>query len=370
MTGEIHLIQGGDLPVLACAGRDTLSCRCGQMLVTGYDPAQLLRVGIQCAACGAVTVTPSLPEGRLPPPAVSILPPATEPLAETVILKSGSVLIGQAEMGRVWDTMQPHPPASSQYRMSVERLDEVAALYERAVGFKLPEARDIRDHALGWAVGYLRSLTADTRSWAGLATPLSRVAAVHVAGFAHFAQTWSRHPLFPAMASYVAVHGGTLHGLAPFAVAHCLTMMGNQTAFSPDAVERVALIAGDSAVPVWVEAFDRFEYPSGEEWTPETIQAAVNQVVAGAIGRINRNHPGVLVFSAGISAKSEFDDTLIRAVGAAVETHGRKNRGLMAAGVVVLRIQPATDADTVRFGYALFPAPNRRYEGETALRLG
>lgn len=370
MTEQVHLIQAGELPVLACAGRETLFCRCGQVLATGYDPAQLLGVGIQCAACQAVTVTPPLPDGHLPPPAVSILPPATEPLIETVIVKSGFVLIGQAEMARVWDTMQPHPPARSECRVSAERLDEIVALYERLVGLPLPMAGDIRDHALGWAVAYLRGLVADARTWAGLTTPLSRVAAVHVAGFAHFAETWSRHPLFPAMASYVAARGGTLHALAPFAAAHCLTMMRNQVAFAPDAVERVALIAGDSTVPVWVEAFDRFEYPSGEEWTPESIQATVDGIVGGAIGRINRNHPGVLLLSAGISAKSAFDDTLIRAVGAAVEAHGRKNRGLMAAGIVMLRIQPATDADTVRFGYALFPAPSRRYQGETALRLG
>jgi hypothetical protein len=59
-----------------------------------------------------------------------------------------------------------------------------------------------------------------------------------------------------------------------------------------------------------------------------------------------------------------FDEALIEAVTAAVQSIGRKNRGLMAVAPIVLRMQGMPDPHAVRFGYGLFPVPNRHYRGE------
>ena len=72
MTSDVHFVQGGDEPILAGAGAGTLSCACGNTLVSGYDQQRVLGIGLQCARCGAVTVTPPLPAGITPPSATIV----------------------------------------------------------------------------------------------------------------------------------------------------------------------------------------------------------------------------------------------------------------------------------------------------------
>ncbi len=59
-----------------------------------------------------------------------------------------------------------------------------------------------------------------------------------------------------------------------------------------------------------------------------------------------------------------FDEALIQAVQAVMQVIGKRHRGLMAAGPIVLRLLPGPDAHAVQFGYGLFPVENRHYRGE------
>ncbi len=131
-------------------------------------------------------------------------------------------------------------------------------------------------------------------------------AVCHVAGFLHFVATWSQHPLFPAMVATAGDRGFSLHGLALFAAAHSLAMMRNRIGF--------------------------------------------------------QRNPGLLLLSPG-AALPGYDEALIEAVQFAVQSLGRKNRGLMGVAPIVLRLQALPDPHTVRFGYGLFPVVNRHYSG-------
>ena len=95
----------------------------------------------------------------------------------------------------------------------------------------------------------------------------------------------------------------------------------------------------------------------------------MSEVIGAAQGRINLRNPGLLLISPG-SALGGFDEALIEAVGVAVAAHGRKNRGLMAAPVVTLRLQAVPEPQAIRFGYGFFPLLNRHYRGENQLRTG
>lgn len=376
MTAEPNFVQACEGPVFAGPGDGTLACACGQVLIKGYDPDRFLGVAIRCGQCAEVTATPPLPAGRSPPSAVVVAETIAEPRTATTTLPANVHIVGRIEYERIAALYLPHTPTDNVYRITPDLLAEVAAAHEAAAGAKLPDwvasiedpFAGSTDHALAWAVAHLRErLRAD--SWASRESAATSAAATNVAAFLHFVRTWSHHPLFPAMAATAAERGFSLHGLAPFAAAHCLTAQGNRIGFPtpkevPGRIGFIYVAAGPSdMVAVHPEVFDRFEYPYGRAWDPAALQAAVAEVVLRAQGRINLKNPGVLLLSPGV-ALGGYDEALIEAVKAAVQSAGRKNRGLMAVAPIVLRMQDTPDPHAVRFGYGLFPVLNRHYRGE------
>jgi hypothetical protein len=365
VTEETHFVQAGDGPVLVGAGVGSLVCSCGQVLIQGYEPARFLGIGVQCGRCGAATSTPELPAGDLPPRSAIVAAPSAEPRTAAMTVRPGVSVVGQAEMGRLQALFQPVSP-DHVYRISPALLDQT----EAAFGGSLAAAAG--DHPLGSAVRFLRGIMA---SGVRLADAPTAAALVQVIGFLHFVATWSRHPLFPAMMATAGDRGFDLHGLTPFAAAHCLMMMGNRVRFPeplgyPGRIEGFDLVTGAaSTVGVNVEVFDRFEYPAGWQWDPTSLLTAVSEVLAGAQGRINLRNPGLLVLSPGV-ALGGFDEALIVAVKDAMSALGRRNRGLMAVAPVVLRLQALPDLGSVRFGYGIFPITNRHYRGESLVGTG
>jgi hypothetical protein len=192
-------------------------------------------------------------------------------------------------------------------------------------------------------------------------------------GFLHFVATWPRHPLLPAMAATAAERGFSLHGLAPFAAAHCLMLMGNRVrlpepAGSPGKIDGFQLVNDpNDPVGAHIAVFDRFEFPFGRACDNTGLRAAVSEMLAAAQGRINLRNPGLLVLSPG-TALAGYDEALIEAMKAAVQSQGRKNRGLLAVAAMILRLQLLADPHSVRFCYGFFPVGNRHYSG-TAIRL-
>jgi hypothetical protein len=374
---ETHFVQACDGPVFIGSGTGTLACPCGQTLIEGYDPPRFLAIGLQCGRCAAVTATPGLPQGTSPPFAVVVAEPIAEPRTSTTTLPPSAYVIGRVEYDRIATLYAPKTPEDSVYQITPALLDYVAAAFERCFETPLPDvapAADdpfagIREHALGWAVAHLRGRMR-AESWACRDSAATSAAATHVAGFLHFLRTWSHHPLFPAMAATAAERGFSLHGLAPFAAAHCLTMQGNRVGFPtpsgfPGRIEHLLVATGPTeTVTGHVEVFDRFEYPYGQPWDAAGLRAAVSDIVLASQSRINLKNPGLLLLSPGV-ALGNFDETLIQAVQAAVQAVGRKNRGLMAVAPMVLRMQGLPDPHALRFGYGLFPVLNRHYRGES-----
>lgn len=275
---------------------------------------------------------------------------------------------------------QPTPPDGI-YQISASLLDEAEMVFQTQTGGPLPSMAasrsdpfsGLRDHALGWAVGRLRDRVA-ADAWACMEDAPTSNAVTHVAGFLHFVTTWSHHPLFPAMLATAADRGFSLHGLAPFAAAHCLTMMGNQIAFPepqgyPGRIGGFLMATKAGSVSVHFQTFDRFEYPFGHPWDHASLRAAVTEVMSAAQSRINLRNPGALILSPG-TALNGFDDALTDAIKAAMPVEGRRNRGLMTVAPVVLRLQPLQDPHAIRFGYGCFPTVNKYYRLDPATRTG
>jgi hypothetical protein len=382
VTAEVHFVQGGETPVLVGAGNGTLACTCGSVLIERFQAEQFLCVGIRCGRCGTVTATAALPEGAVLLPGLIAAEPSETKRTGAMTVPPQVALVGRAEMDRLGTLFRPRTPSDTTYVVSPALLDRVAAAFERHGGGALPAMADdpadpfagLREHALGWAVAHLRRRLRD-EAWSCMADAPSANAVTHVAGFLHFVATWSHHPLFATMAATADDRGCSLHGLALFAAAHSLAMAGNRVGFQapagyPPRLDGFDLATGPiETVRVHLEVFDRFEFPFGRPWDAAGLQDAVAETVSAAQGRINLRNPGLLLLSPG-SALAGFDEALIAAVQAAVQSLGRKNRGLMGVAPIVLRLQALPDPHAVRFGYGLFPVRNRHYSGGGSAQMG
>ncbi|HET6606627.1 MAG TPA: hypothetical protein VFG62_08165 [Rhodopila sp.] len=371
-----HFVQVGDAPVFIGTGVGTLACTCGRALIERYAPDRFVGIAIACGACGAVTETPALPAGTMPPTPVVVADAASESSSFATAVASSAALIGRAEMDRITGLYRPRTPTNNVYAISGAFLDETASIFERLTGGGLPAvstdfAEGLAQHALAWSIQHLRErLRSD--AWACLEDPASSVASVTVTGFRHFEATWSHHPLFPAMVATAADRGFSAHGLALFAAAHGLLQQNNRVGFPTPSetagrINYVRLATGPSqSIPVMVKVFDQFEVPWGRPWTPDNLRVAAQEAIESEQGRINPRNPGMLLLSPG-TAMAGFDEALIRAVQAAMQAVGRRHRGLTAVGLIVLRLLPGPDAHAVQFGFGLFPVKNRHYRGEIGL---
>jgi hypothetical protein len=352
------------------------------VLIERFQAEQFLGVGIRCGRCGTVTTTAALPEGAMLLPGLIAAEPSETPRTGAMTVPAQVVLAGRAEMERLGTMFRPRTPADTTYLVSPDLLDQVEAALERHGGGALPSVADdpadpfagLRDHALGWAVRHLRRRLRD-EAWSCMAEQPTANAVTHVAGFLHFVATWSHHPLFSTMAATAGDRGFSLHGLALFAAAHSLAMAGNRVGFPapagyPPRLEGFDLATGPiETVRVHLDVFDRFEFPFGRRWDVDSLQVAVAEAVGAAQGRINLRNPGLLLLSPG-TALGGFDEALIAAVQASVQSLGRKNRGLMGVAPIVLRLQALPDPHAVRFGYGLFPVRNRHYSGGGPAQMG
>jgi len=363
-------------------GQGVLDCRCGNRLVDAYEPGNLLDITLQCGRCGALTTTPKLADPSRPPVALVVAEPVREPRIAVAEIIQGGALISRAEMERVGALFRPHTPPDWAYHIDAALLERVEAAYQHATSHALPACAvseadpfaGMRDHAVAWAVEHLRACMSRAGGWradAGIPTP---IAVASVTSFLHFCDTWSQHPLFPAMVAGAAFRKFSSHGLVPFAAAHCAVMMGNRINFVPEGVPPAlhgfnVTTGSPDVVPVRIEIFDRFEVPFGQGWNAASLRAAVADRIAASAARINPRHHGMLLFSPG-TALAGFDEALIEAVRDVVQAQGRRHRGLLAVAPMVLRLQQMPDPHTVRLCYGFFPIANRHFEGDTVLQSG
>jgi hypothetical protein len=382
-----HFIQVGERPALIGNGPDDLLCGCGRsVLVKGYLPANLLAIDIRCGHCNAVTTTPGLPDGASPPFAVIPVRRTEEPLPRPATVARLSALASQEEIDRLSRLYTPRTPPNDLCIIDTPTLDEVAADYDRCTDGRLHadlaevgatstlRTAGIKTHPLAWAIRHLRSAQLEPR-WRCIESDEASVATTIVAAFRHFSYCWSHHPLFGIMAATVADQGFSLHALAQFGAAKCLADAGNRIAFPApaDPSGRLAnffiAVGPSDRLAVIVEPFDRFEWPTGGQWTPASLRAAAANAIAASQAKINPRRPGFLVLSAGAAA-SAFDQPFVEAIGHANQVHGRRHRGVGAICAILPRITATEGANVVFFKYAFYPVPNRHFVGDVIPRIG
>ena len=374
-----HFVQAAGRPIFIGQGTGVLTCRCGQSeLVRGYDPKNFLAVDVQCASCGTVTTTPGLSALNAPPAVVIPLERTAETPPEGATLSPGQVLAGREELDRLMHIYQPRGPVSDSVSVTADWLDSIGADYDRLTGGLLEthihevavaEAAKplsgLARHKLAWSLHTLRIATMDP-DWTCWGTAPASVATATASAFRYFTDCWSHHPLFPEMAAAVADTGFSLHGMALFATAKALSDSGNRIAFLPprDGSGRVkdfAIAMGPTdRLTCVVDTFDRYEWPAMRDWTFAELRAAVLDRLLASKGRIHQKRPGMVILSPG-PTRETIEQPLVDAIFATFHTHGRRYRHVSALSVILAKIMPTQDRDTVRFGYSFLPVANPKH---------
>jgi hypothetical protein len=369
-----HYAQTSGIPAITGAGFGVFGCACGQsMLIAGYEPRNFLGIAIRCAACGRISETPGLDPGAAPPPSVTLVergaasPPAT--------ITADTVLISREEMERLATLYQPRSTETDSHLIGDALLDDVEFQQRRWSGESLdPAPQGYKEQPLAWAVAHFRRRLREP-DWTSFEDDTDMVAVTVIAAFRDLFASWVHHPLFGAMVGTAAPQGFSLHAMAIFGAAKSLASAGNRIGFVPTEGPKPRIISfrvvlsEQDQMSVAVSRFDRFEWPNANLATPQSVRAAVIEAIASVQGSINRLRPGILVLSSGASEGS-FDRMLVDSIAAALNSHGKRNRGLTAVAAVSPKVALTGKPREARFGYGFYPTPNRAHSSAQSVRIG
>ena len=360
------------------SGTGDLPCRCGSVLIQGYLPANFLAIRLQCFHCGAVTITPGLPDGEiLPRSAVSVAPLHT-PVVTTSNINRGAVLACQNAIARGYALTQPRGWPTEPPLLSHAMLDAAAADYDRLTGGRLAEHGAASPPALGaehgpypfaWALQRLREQI-DKPNWAWMQFDDDAMATMYVTALHHLMHCWGQHPLLARLAAPLAHADRFIRTVTGFATAKLLFDAGNRVGFSPSAndVDLHFTTPADEPLSLELLAPESLQWGQKERRSPDVCRATVANALISVQARVNRLHPGMVVLAASI-LHPEFDQMIIDAIHAAFQSVGRRHRGVAAVAVVIPKVMPAGPPDRIGFAYAFYPILNPRFAGENPIRL-
>ncbi len=399
-----HFLQVGDAPIFVGDGTDDLACRCGaSVLVRGLRPGVLLAIDLECAACGAIATTPGLGADQVVPFGVHTADRNRMTVAQPITLPPGVTLGDRDELVRVDRMSAPRDLPAAPFEMSDATLSAAAAEYDRLSGGQLAAHRRAVPPNIGhptgdpntgdavrglarlpvaWALGQLAPGVA-TEGWKCLAEEPDAVAAVQLGAFREFAQVWSQHPLFPAMAASAAATGFSTHSLAVFAAARSMVKDGNRIGFAPPGGGIAVTPPGGGGridgfyietspterMPVHVRRFDGFDWPRGSAANAAATRAAAIDALIATQGRINARQPGFLVLSVG-AVHRQVDQALVDGMNQTMGERGRRHRGLAGVMLLLPKIVPTARPDQVVFSWMFLPFANPHFSyGKVALGM-
>jgi hypothetical protein len=375
-------VQVGDEPVFAGIGRGDLLCACGQsVLIRGYLPANFLSIRIQCFRCGAVTVTPDLPEGEILPRTTIAVGANATPMVKPHVVGPEAVLACQHAMAHGYALTAPREPPTGPILLSRELMEATAAEYDRLTGGRLAEQAAASPPAMGselgpypfaWSVLRLREQLGRP-GWSWLQHNDDAMAAMHVVALHELLQTWGHHPLLGRLAAVLAEPHRFLRTVAGFATAKKLFDDGNRVGFDLPAegisdIELHFTTPADEPLTLALLAPAALQWRERDRYNPQVLRAAISDALASVQARVNRRRPGVVVLLASILLPG-FDQMLIDTIQLSFQSIGRRNRGVAAVAGMVPKMVPTEHLDHLGFGFAFYPILNPHFEGENPIKL-
>jgi hypothetical protein len=209
-SGETpDIIADADGPTfrIVGGGGDALKCEsCGYVFVEGFLPGRLVGIKIRCGKCGAITSTPSLPDGDVFPSNTVIFGPNYPYLIKsTVTMSAGSITATEREKARTDSLTRPRDaPRDEPSFNSQTKLDAVAAELDSLSGGRFaPHLRSAEKAAaqkhpyfhrnpLAWALVLLRKKLKDGAA-AQLDDDATVMALTTLYGYHRMLTRWRHH---------------------------------------------------------------------------------------------------------------------------------------------------------------------------------
>lgn len=359
-------------------GDTDLLCSCGQsVLIRGYLPANFLAIAIKCFRCGAVSVTPGLPDDTVLPRDAVAVARRGEPMVASATIPRGAVFASQEAIDRDYTLSRPHSPPVAPMPLTSAVLDTTATAYDRLIGGALADhvtvaqralTLDAAEDAFAWSLARLRGLV-DKPGWSWIFHNDDAMAAMHIAAFQHFLHCWGHHPRLQRLAASLAEPGRFLRIMSNFALAKLLYDAGNRVGFSlPDAEPHFSTAAGE-ALSLAMLAPDSLQWRRRDRWSGPVVRAAVADALASVQGQVNTRRPGILVLVTSILLPN-FDQAVVDGIGSVLRHAGRKHRGVAAVAAITPKVVQVKRLDEVGFGYGFYPIINPHFDGENPIRLG
>lgn len=315
--------------------------------------------------CGAPAPSDTAESGGAVPLARLLAESEGQARSAGIALPAYLATAGQREIERIAASYRPVTPPSTPFRVSESLLDQAIDLSAGCRWADDAGGENVGPGVLTWssAIEHLRARMRDP-SWYCLENEITAASVTRVATFLHFHATWSGHPMFPAMMASAAEAGLSRDGFAPFAAAHCLSMLGNRTYFhapggSASKIDGFDIATDtDNVAAVHVTCLD---FHPGIRKGPRDW---VGERIAAACARINPRHPGLVVLSAG-AAPAEQDAAVAEALRYTLQNVARKNQGLMAVAFLALRLLPTADPREMHLRYGFMPIQNPHFRPRT-----
>jgi hypothetical protein len=279
------------------------------------------------------------------------------------IVTAGTVLISREEIERLAALYQPRRTEDDLHDICDALLDDVDATQRRWTEAALdPSSTDHKNDALAWAVAHFR-MRLRQPGWTNFVDPNDMAAVTVIAAFRDLFASWVHHPLFGAMIGTAASQGFSLHAMGMFGAAKALALSGNRVAFGATEGPRPKIISLHIVTGEQDQmqiAMTRLEWADGTLVTSQVVRGAVIEAMASVQGRLNRLRPGMLILSGGAAAAA-YDRLVMDGMAAAVDSHGKRHRGLSAVAAILPKVVPTRKLAEVRFGYAFYPVANRHH---------
>lgn len=235
------LFTDNSSPICRGSGEEKLECKCGHVLIVGYEPRQYSGIGFKCYRCDQITLSDTWPDGEpLPRQIIPLRGSGGYFFSDTVDLRQKAGFASEQEIERVLQATVARPPIGSPLDLTPEGLNALETRFNQLSSGEMYKASESAQRAakggnlfylkshLAWAINYVRTCIGvgsidldDERTQAAFTF-------MQMAG--HLFRRWEHHPLFPLISKSIVLEYP--HAVTQLLAATYLSDQGITTGFN------------------------------------------------------------------------------------------------------------------------------------------
>lgn len=380
---DVLVVQGSSAPVFTGGGRESLKCKCGNVLIEGFDTREFTGFYIRCYSCGDLSFTALWPDDEPLPQTTLNLGSKGQYRLDSAVATHGKVVITtQAEIDRLRQLngrgnlrnflIGIGPDGITGLK---EMFDEVGGeVFRRALGQtkRRLSGQNSMEKPLAWA--YLRIESAARRLHIDLTTE-DGVALAYLLIAHQCIDDWRGQPMFAYFARGI-FNNEFLHAVTGLVMASHLRRFGNAVGFtdthrherkgeqSPDLYLN---ITAQDRLSIEIKTPEPFQWPASPRSMEQTVNVIEKQVKL-AKKQLTGTQGGIVVIGTSI-AHADWARQVKEAIRILISSN-RISRRIAAVGAVCINTVSARELSSLSVGSevaSIFAIPNLAYDGDAKI---